>query len=41
MNKWCTDNGKAFVPYNGTYKLAMEMKVALFNEKGECVADVL
>lgn len=41
MNRWCTDNGKEFVPYNGTYKLAMDMKVPLFDENGNCVADVI
>mgnify|MGYP000978062832 CR=1 FL=1 len=41
MNKWCTDNGKEFVPYNGTYEFAMKMKVPLFDENGNLEADVI
>lgn len=41
MNRWCTDNGKEFVPYNMTYEFAMKMKVPLFDENGNLEADVI
>jgi len=45
IGSWCDWNhiilnGK-FVLFTGKYNLAMKLHVPLFNENGECVADVI